>query len=109
MNVKPLWQVLYDFGVEIVLNGHDHFYERFALQDPNGDPDPIHGIREFIVGTGGKNLTDDIQIAPNSEVINFNTFGVLKLSLSTSSYQWEFIPVPGIFNTFTDSGSDSCH
>lgn len=114
-DVKPLWQALYDFGAEIVLNGHDHFYERFAPLDPNGDLDPIRGIREFIVGTGGKNLHDDIQIATGSEVIATDTYGVLKLSLSTGSYEWEFISVPGIFplpgisDTFTDSGSDSCH
>ncbi len=108
-SIKPLWQALYDFGAEIVLNGHDHFYERFAPQDPSGRPDPVRGIREFVVGTGGKNLADEIQIAPNSELININTFGVLKLTLSSNSYHWEFIPVPSIFNTFADSGSNSCH
>jgi hypothetical protein len=103
----PVWQVLYQAGVELVLNGHDHDYERFAPQTPDGVADPSHGIREFVVGTGGKNLRPMGSPIANSEIQNDNTWGVLKLTLHAASYEWKFIPVAG--KTFTDSGSDVCH
>jgi VCBS repeat-containing protein len=100
------WQALYAAGADVVLNGHRHVYERFALQDPNGNPDP-NGIREFIVGNGGKGLSSfGSSIAPNSEVRDDTTFGVLKLTLYPTSYDWELVPIPG--DTFTDSGSGTC-
>lgn len=105
--IQPIWQTLYDAGVELVLNGHDHDYERFAPQDPNGLADPLHGIREFVVGTGGKNLQPIGSPIANSEVQNDNTWGVLKLTLHPTGYDWQFIPVAG--KTFTDSGSGTCH
>ena len=102
------WKVLYQAGAEIVLNGHDHIYERFAPQDPDGSPDPLNGIRQFTVGTGGAFYTplgsDPI---PNSEKIILYTFGVLKLTLRADRYEWEFIPVAG--QTESDSGSGICH
>ena len=79
--VGAFWQALYDFNAELILNGHDHDYERFAPQDPNGNADPKRGIREFVVGTGGKNLREFGISKSNSEVRNNDTFGVLKLSL----------------------------
>jgi VCBS repeat-containing protein len=100
------WQALYDAGADVVLHGHRHVYERFAPQDPNGNPDP-NGIREFIVGNGGKGLSSfGSSIAPNSEVRDDTTFGVLKLTLYPTSYDWELVPIPG--GTFTDSGSGTC-
>lgn len=106
--MKPLWQALYTAGAEIVINGHDHAYERFALQDPQGKPDSAHGIREFVVGTGGKNSHRSFgSPVPNSEVRNADTFGVLKVTLHAASYDWEFVPEAG--KTFTDSGSGACH
>jgi hypothetical protein len=105
--VKPIWQALYNAGVELVLNGHDHDYERFAPQDPNGVADSINGIREFVVGTGGKTLRSIGSPINNSEIHNDNTWGVLTLTLHPTGYDWKFIPVAG--KTFTDSGSGTCH
>jgi hypothetical protein len=105
-SVKPFWQALHDFEADVVLSGHDHIYERFALQDPDGQADPDGGIRQFVVGTGGARLYVFNNIHANSEVRNNTTWGVLKLTLHPASYDWEFIPVAG--QTFTDKGSDSC-
>src|SRR6266487_2787433 len=106
-NTKTIWQSLYDHDVEIVLNGHDHIYERFAPQTPDGTLDMVHGIREFIIGTGGANHSSLELIAPNSEVRNAETYGVLKLTLHPNSYHWEFVPEVG--KKFTDSGTQVCH
>jgi hypothetical protein len=103
----PLWDALYDAGAEIVVSGHDHTYERFAPQTPTGAADPVRGIREFVVGTGGAGHYGFGVPEPNSESRNNDTFGVLKLTLGPGTYAWEFIPVAGM--TFTDSGSGSCH
>lgn len=101
------WQALYDYGVDIVVNGHDHDYERFAPQDPNGNADPLHGIREFVVGTGGAGTRATSKpFLPTTEVRNDNTLGVIKLTLHPTSYDWEFVHVAG--GTFTDSGSEAC-
>ena len=105
--MKPIWQALYAANADVVLNGHDHDYERFAPQDPNGVADSARGIREFVVGTGGASLRPIEEAKPNSEVHNDDTHGVLKLTLHSTSYDWEFVPIAG--KTFTDSGSDSCH
>jgi hypothetical protein len=105
--VKPFWQDLYQAGADLVINGHDHDYERFAPQDPDGRADPARGIREIIVGTGGKNHRPFGVPKPNSEVRNADTFGVLKITLHDGSYDWQFIPEAG--KTFTDSGSGTCH
>jgi CO dehydrogenase/acetyl-CoA synthase delta subunit len=104
----PLWQILYSGGADVILSGHDHDYERFAPQDPNGKADAGHGIREFVVGSGGKNSHRAFAAPkPNSEVRNADTFGVLKLTLHSSRYDWEFVPEAG--KTFTDTGTAKCH
>jgi acid phosphatase type 7 len=100
------WSDLYSAGADLVLVGHDHDYERFAPQTPDGAPDAARGIRQFVVGTGGKRLREFVSIEANSEVRNSSTFGVLKLVLHTTGYEWEFVPETG--KTFTDSGSASC-
>ena len=102
-----VWQALYDAGAEIVISGHDHEYERFAPQTPSAGADQARGIREFIVGTGGAGLYSFATPLPNSEVRDNTSFGVLKLTLSAGSYTWEFIPIAG--DSFTDSGSGTCH
>jgi hypothetical protein len=107
LEVTPLWQALYDSNADLVLNGHDHDYERFAPQDPNGKADPKRGIREFVVGTGGKNHRAFSALEANTEARNNDTFGVLKLTLKPGGYDWQFLPEAG--KTFTDSGSGSCH
>jgi acid phosphatase type 7 len=106
-SVKAFWQDLYASGADIVLNGHDHDYERFAPQNPDGIADAKWGIREFVVGTGGKNQRGFRRPLPTTEVRSDKTFGVLKLSLHANSYEWEFVPVEG--GQFKDSGSGECH
>lgn len=106
-NTRPFWQLLYRHGVELVLSGHDHIYERFAPQTADGTLDPVGGIREFVVGTGGSNHTSITAVARNSEVRNSDTYGVLLLTLHADSYDWQFVPEAGY--TFTDSGTEKCH
>jgi hypothetical protein len=105
-NVRALWQAMYEGGVDLVLVGHDHMYERFAPQDPGGAVDWDRGIRQFTVGTGGASLYTPRRIAPNSEVRSSASYGVLKLTLRPAHYDWEFVPVAG--QTFTDTGSAFC-
>ena len=102
--MRDFWRMLYAAGVDIVINGHDHLYERFAPQDPDGRPDPTKGIRQFIAGTGGAMLYQVVAQRPNSEV-RVSNFGVLKLTLQADSYQFEFVAVSG----GGDRGTDSCH
>ena len=104
-SIGAIWDVLYEYGVDIVLNGHAHLYERFAPQNPQGIFDP-NGIRQFVVGTGGGGSLDDYSTIDNSEVINNQTYGVIKLTLHEFSYDWGFIPIEG--QTFTDTGSTVC-
>ncbi len=101
------WRALYEAGADLVLSAHDHLYERFAPQSPDGVADPLRGIRRFTVGTGGAPLRNIAQVAANSEARSDETHGVLRLSLYPTSYEWEFVPVAG--KTFTDAGSASCH
>jgi acid phosphatase type 7 len=104
----PFWQALYDAHADVILNGHSHNYQRYALQTPAGAPDPANGIREFVVGTGGNpNLHPLNIVLPNAEVANNTTWGVLKLTLRNNSYDWQFLRAAG--GTFTDSGSQACH
>ena len=103
----PIFQVLYEAGAEVVINGYDHFYERFAPQDPTGDRDTDDGIRQFIVGTGGRSLHPFGSPAPNSEVRFNQAYGVLALTLFPGGYEWEFVSEPG--SGFTDLGTDVCH
>jgi acid phosphatase type 7 len=105
--VRPLYQALYEANADVILGGHDHDYERFAPQDPNGKLDQSRGIREFVVGTGGKNHRPFGAPEATSEVRDTTAFGVLKLTLHSASYDWKFIPEAG--KSFTDSGSDRCH
>jgi calcineurin-like phosphoesterase family protein len=107
VNTQLIWQILYNHDVDVVLNGHDHIYERFAPQAPDGTFDIDRGIREFVVGTGGANLTEIETIAANSEVRNNDTYGVLKLTLHPAGYDWQFVPEAG--KTFIDSGTGKCH
>lgn len=104
--MQPLFAILYDAGAEILLSGHNHQYERFGPQRPDGTPDEISGIREFVVGSGGAPLYDFSTPEPNSEV-RHKGHGVLKLTLKASSYSWEFVPITR--GTFTDVGNGVCH
>jgi hypothetical protein len=106
-HMQTIWADLYNGGAEIVLSGHDHDYERFTPMNASGKVDNAKGIREFVVGTGGSNHTSIISVKPNSVIRNASTFGVLQLTLNATSYNWQFLPISG--NTFTDSGSGTCH
>jgi hypothetical protein len=110
--VQPFFQALYDYGVELLLTGHSHFYERFAPQNPSQAPDPARGLRQIIVGTGGRSIyapeTMPTLIQPNSERRDGGSYGVLKLTLHPKSYDWEFVPIAG--QTFTDPETNyPCH
>ncbi len=108
LHSSSFWTALYAAGADLIVNGHDHDYERFAPQTPSGALDPVTGIREIVVGTGGKSLRIfRPTIAANSEVRNSRTYGVLELDLAPGSFTWRFIPIAG--QTFTDSGSGVCH
>jgi PKD domain-containing protein/Big-like domain-containing protein/calcineurin-like phosphoesterase family protein len=108
LEAQPIWQALYDYNATVVLNGHDHDYERFAPQTPAGALDTVRGIREFVVGTGGNSLYSwpGAPIA-NSETRSNVNYGVIKMTLWPTSYDWQFVPVAG--GTFTDRGSALCH
>jgi acid phosphatase type 7 len=105
--MQDIWRTLYNAGVDVVLVGHSHNYERFAPMNANGGLDRARGIREFVVGTGGAFFTGISSARPNSEARQNNTYGVLKLTLLFGSYDWRFVPEAG--KTFSDSGSQACH
>jgi acid phosphatase type 7 len=104
---QPFWQLLYNDGAEIVLAGHDHNYQRYAPQTPAGARDDARGVREFVVGTGGKTHYAVDPSGTNRQAANGDTYGVLKLTLGAGAYDWRFVPEEG--KTYTDSGTDSCH
>jgi hypothetical protein len=107
-HMRHFFNMLYDAGAEIILNGHDHLYERFAPQDGNGRFDPVLGVRQFTVGTGGVVLYDFLRVSkPNSER-QIKAHGILKLTLMADSYLWEFLPVSGSSAEY-DSGMGVCH
>jgi hypothetical protein len=106
--VSPFWDALYAAGAELVLNGHDHNYQRWQPLDPNGQPDLEHGITEIVSGTGGIGEAEQTTPPqPHLVVGNDKTSGVLEVWLRADSYSWRFDPVPPA--TFTDSGGGSCH
>jgi hypothetical protein len=105
MNMQAIWQMLYDAGAELVVNGHEHHYERFAEMDASGAA-VSQGLREIVAGTGGAALYPFGAPKSTSQVRNNTTYGVLKLTLRPNGYDWQFVPIAG--STFTDSGSDDC-
>lgn len=103
---EPFFEALYAGGVELVMGGNDHSYERFAPQDPDGEPDPATGLRQFVVGTGGGRLYEWGEVLRNSEFRFNEDWGVLKLTLDAASYDWQFITTDG---SVVDSGTGQCH
>jgi hypothetical protein len=103
----PFWQALYAAGADVILNGHDHIYERFAPQNPAGAADPAQGLRQFTVGTGGKNLTSIQAVKANSELRNATAFGVLEMTLHPNGYAWRFLSASG--GAVLDQGASLCH
>lgn len=105
-SVDPFWRALHAAGADVVVNGHDHDYERFAAQDPDGRADPERGLRQFVVGTGGTALRAFRTVEPNSELRASVVHGVLALTLRPTSFGWQFVPAG---TTFSDRGDAACH
>jgi hypothetical protein len=113
-NYNTLLNDFYSYGGDLLLTGHDHDYQRYAPMNPNTDAAEPTGVREFVVGTGGDVHNNNSNYPLNTgkanlEVSNGNTYGVLKLTLHSSSYDWQFVPDNGSPGSFTDAGSGSCH
>ena len=102
----PFWHAFAEYGVSVVIAGHDHMYERFEPLDADGNPDSVGGVRQFVVGTGGAHRYTLKGILPGSEAHSSDTFGLLKLTLRPDRYGWEFIPVEA--NGFRDRGESPC-
>src|SRR3954453_23198566 len=105
--LQSLVQVLYDAQAEVLLTAHDHLYERYAPSNPSQHIDRTNGIQQFIVGTGGRDLSGLAPAEPNVKVRNNTSFGVLRMTLHPSSYDWQFVPASG--SSFTDAGTRACH
>jgi len=105
-STQALWKALTDFNADVVLTGHDHDYERFAPQTSTGVLDNAHGIREFVVGTGGKEQRVFGVTRANSQLRDNTSLGILKLTLHPTSFDWQFVPVPG--DPLNDSGTQAC-
>jgi calcineurin-like phosphoesterase family protein len=104
--MQRIWDILYAHGVDVVVSGHDHLYERFARQDPDANPNDVTGIRQFTVGTGGAEFYAVAAVQPNSQVIINTVHGVLALALDAGRYAWSFVAVDG---SVRDSGEETCH
>jgi hypothetical protein len=102
----PLFQALYDADAEVLVNGNDHFYERFLPQDPTAEEDN-DGIVQFTVGTGGRSFDEFGGPSANSGVRFNQSFGVLALTLNVGGYDWDFVTPAD--SPFSDSGSAQCH
>jgi hypothetical protein len=102
-----IWQALYEANADLVVNGHEHLYERFAPQTPEGALDAVQGLRQFTVGTGGKSHFGFLTVGPNSELRENRYHGVLKLTLREGSYAWELVTTPR--GRVADSGTSNCH
>ena len=105
-DLDALWSTLFDAGVDVVLNGHAHQYERFSQLNPSGQIDPVHGIREFVVGTGGGKFHEFGDVVYGSEVRDADNYGVLELTLRDDAYGWRFVSVDG---RVLDEGEGACH
>jgi hypothetical protein len=104
-SMEALYQALQDFRADVIVTGHDHNYQRWAPMTADGDNDPVHGVRQFVVGTGGRGFYQ-IGSSPNVEAAHTGTFGVLELTLASDGYSWRFVPVEG--GVFTDRGAAAC-
>jgi hypothetical protein len=106
-SLDPMFQILYGAGVDVLLQGHVHAYERWSEMAPDGTSQPGRGVRTFVVGTGGAESFAVDALKPGEEVSQGNVFGVVRMNLTASGYSWEFLPTAG--STFTDSGATACH
>jgi hypothetical protein len=103
---RPIFALFDAQGGDLVLNGHDHNYERFTKINSSGQVS-ASGVRQIVVGTGGTSLRGQGFVQPGSEVRNFNTHGIVGLNLGSTGYSGRFVPAPG-FGSFTDSFSGTC-
>jgi hypothetical protein len=106
-HMQGFWQIAYESGVDLVLSGHSHNYERFAPMNAAGAVDTAFGVRTIVVGTGGAGAHGFSSPPASSEVRSSGTAGVLKLTLRPTSFDWQFVPVAG--KTFTDTGTQAVH
>jgi hypothetical protein len=103
-SISPLWRLLYAEGAELILNGHDHNYQRYGPLSPDGEADAARGIREIVVGTGGKSLYE-LRPDPRREAAYDQGYGVLEVTLRAAGFDWRFVPVAG---SYSDKGSAPC-
>ena len=103
----PAWNALYQANADLILNAHDHVYERFAPQSPSGAADPVRGIRQITIGSGGRNHNQFVATAPNSEVRDEVTLGVLQLTLGQGGYEWRMASAGS--GRVVDAGGGACH
>ncbi|HJR98090.1 MAG TPA: metallophosphoesterase [Actinomycetota bacterium] len=104
-DMAPFWRALHAQGVDVVLNGHEHHYERFARSLPGGRPS-ANGIRGFVVGTGGNGGNSPFGDALRGSRKRIKGLGLIRMQLRASSYSWRFVRVDG---TVADRGSTACH
>ena len=106
VRVGPFWDALYQGGADLVVNGHEHSYERFGPQDPLGREDDARGIMELVVGTGGTPLRGFHDPVANSRVRAAISHGIIELRLNRTGWAWQFDSTDG---AFTDAGTGRCH
>ena len=104
-SLRDLWEVMYNLGGDLVVNGHDHVYERHSPVNPDQRRDDARGIRQFTVGTGGATLYGRMRTAINSELL-ISSYGILRLKLDPALYEWQFMDVNG---NVVDRGLNVCH
>ncbi|HSA54843.1 MAG TPA: metallophosphoesterase [Gemmatimonadaceae bacterium] len=104
---KSIWALLYAANVDVVLNGGQHHYERMMPMDPDGNVDEARGVRQFNVGTGGESVAEPTVAIHANSAVRSATYGVLIMTLKANGYDWAFRAIPG--QSFTDSGSGTCH
>ena len=107
VRMRKVFAALYNAGAELVVNGHDHGYQRFEPADSLGAEDAVNGMREFVAATGGASLYDFETYSPLLATRDNSSHGVLKLTLAPGSYTWEFLAVPG--DAYRDTGTADCH
>src|SRR5215211_5052647 len=103
---RPIFALFDAQGGDLVINGHDHNYERFTRINSLGQVS-ASGVRQIIVGTGGTALRGQGFVQPGSEVRNFDTHGIVDINLTSTGYSGTFVPAPG-FGSFTDTFSGTC-
>jgi hypothetical protein len=104
-SLRDLWELMYNLGGDLVVNGHDHVYERHSPVNPDQRRDDVRGIRQFTVGTGGATLYGRMRTAINSEML-ISSYGILRLKLDPALYEWQFMDVNG---NVVDRGLNVCH